>query len=76
MSDSRFVTLTGGLIVPLAALQALLALEDRGLRFTLDGDDIVAHPRQLLTDEDRQMIRSWRPHIVALIAYCHQEPVQ
>ena len=72
MSAANSICLSGGLVVPLTALQLCWQLEDRGLDLQLDGDDIVIRPRTLLTDCDRAAIRELRPHVKALIAYCTQ----
>ena len=69
MSAADSITLRGGCVVPLSALQFCWALEDRGLNLQLDGDDILVHPRTLLTDTDRAAIRELRPYLKALIAY-------
>ena len=44
---SELVYLRGGLTVPLAALEILWNLENRGATFRIDGDDIVIRPRGL-----------------------------
>jgi hypothetical protein len=71
MSSSDFVTLRGGLTLPLAALQLAWDLEDRGLHLTLDGDGDVLSvgPGDRLTDADRALIRRWKPHLLAIVAY-------
>ena len=66
---SEFVTLRGGLIVPLPAVQLALNLEARGLHLRPDGDALLIGPRELLTDEDREAVRHWKPHLLALLAY-------
>ena len=66
----RLVTLRGGLVVPLAALQVAWSLEDRGARFELADDDrILVRPASVLTDEDRQNIQRWRGALRAIVAY-------
>jgi hypothetical protein len=70
VSDSDgIVTLTAGLTVPLLALQVLWSLENRGLRLNVDGDWLMVGPREKLNDDDREAIRRWRSHLLALIAY-------
>jgi hypothetical protein len=73
MNASNFVTLAGGLTVPLPALQVLWNLEDRGVYLRLDGDGIIATPRTALTDADRATVKRWRAHVVALLQYCQQQ---
>jgi hypothetical protein len=70
MSACEFVTLRNGPTVPLAPLRLLWALEDRGCRFRLDGDDIVINPKGLITDADRAQLKHWKVHVRALIDYC------
>lgn len=76
MSASDFVFLTGGLTVPLPALQVLWRLENRGVSFALDGDGIIARPRATLTEDDRAVIRRYRQHIIAILTYQEQERAQ
>jgi hypothetical protein len=73
MSVSDYVCLSGGLAVPLPALQVLWNLEDRGVHLRLDGDGIVATPRTALSDADRAAVKRWRWHVVALLQYCRQQ---
>ena len=47
MSGCELVCLAGGLTVPLEPLQLLWGLENRGLHLRIDGDDIIANPRDL-----------------------------
>lgn len=70
MSASDFVMLRGGLTLPLAAVQLAWSLEDRGLHLDLDGDVLNVGPGDRLTDEDRALIRRWKPHLVALVRSC------
>jgi hypothetical protein len=66
----EYVTLRGGLTLPVAVVSLALELEARGLRLTVDGDGLLASPRHLLTDVDRQQIKRWRLHLLALLDYC------
>ena len=68
MNTSKFVTLRGGLTVPLAALQLALDLEGREIHLALDGDGLSAGPRERLTDADRSEIRRWKLHLRAIVA--------
>jgi hypothetical protein len=65
----RYVCLRGGLTVPVEPVKLLLDLERRGFHLTRDGSDIVIQPFSLLTDEDRDALRRWKPHALALLAY-------
>jgi hypothetical protein len=69
MSATDFVVLKGGLTLPLAALQLAWELETRGLHFTVDGDELLVGPRDLLTDADRCRIRRWKLHLLAIASY-------
>jgi hypothetical protein len=69
LSASNFVTLVDGPTVPVAALQLLLALEARGCRLRAEGDALLVSPRDRLTDVDRDQIRRWKWHLMALATY-------
>ena len=70
MSASDFVTLRGGLTLPVAAIRLALDLENRGLTMTIDaGDVLVVGPRERLTDDDRALIRRWKRHLLAIVTY-------
>jgi hypothetical protein len=70
---SEFVLLKGGLTVPVAPLLLLLDLEARGLRVKRDGDDLTVYPGDLLTEQDCQLIRCWKRHILTLLSYSPDE---
>jgi hypothetical protein len=69
MSVSDFVTLRGGLTLPLAAVRLAFDLEDRGLHLRIDGDVLSVGPGDRLTDADRALIRRWKPHLLTIVAY-------
>jgi hypothetical protein len=69
MSACDFVVLRGGLTLPVAAIRLALDLEAKGLHLGVDGDMLLVGPRELLTDADRDLIRRWKPHLLALLAY-------
>ena len=73
---SEYIALRGGLIVPVAPYLLLLDLERRGFHLRRDGNDIVVLPVSRLTDEDRDGLRRWKPHVLALLAYEPPESVQ
>jgi hypothetical protein len=75
LNASEFVTLIDGPTLPLQALQLAWDLEDRGVVLSIRDGDLCAGPRRLLTDADREAIRRWRKHLMAIVAY-HREPVQ
>lgn len=77
MSASSFVTLKAGLTLPLAAVRLALDLELRGLILTAEsGDVLVDGPVERLTDEDRALIRRYKPHLLAIVDYVGAEAVQ
>ncbi len=71
---SEFVTLRGGLQVPVAALRLALELERRGFQLSVDEQEqVLVHPATSLTEPDRVAIQRWQRHLAALISY--QAPV-
>jgi hypothetical protein len=68
-SRSDVVMLNGGLTLPVAALQLAWSLEARGIHMGIDGDMLTIGPRELLTEADRAVIRRWRLHLLAIVAY-------
>ncbi len=69
----RFVTLRGGLTLPLPVLTLAWAFEDRGFQINLDpGGDLTITPTDALTDADRTLITRWRSHLAALTEYCDE----
>jgi hypothetical protein len=74
---TAFVVLKGGVTVPLDALRFAWALENRGARLAVDGEDLIVEgPRGLLTDEDRAAIRRWRRDLKAIASYRVPEVVE
>jgi len=68
VSASDYVVLRNGPTVPRPALELAWRLEDRGCSLSIDGDSLVVTPRQLLSETDREAIRRWRWHLIALVA--------
>ena len=66
---SEPVTLKGGFVVTLTAVELLWRLEARGLNLEREGDQLAVGPRQLLTDADRRGIRDHRDELLLLIDY-------
>lgn len=68
-SATEFVVLPG-LTLPLAAVRLALDLEQRGVHLIREADDVlVVGPSERLTDEDRTLIRRWKPHLLAIVTY-------
>lgn len=67
---ARFVALKGGLVLPLAAVQFALDLEQRGLQLRVEADDVLfVGPRDRLTADDCVRIRQWKLHLLAIANY-------
>jgi hypothetical protein len=70
MSNSEFVTMRGGLTLPIGALRLAWDLELRGLHLAVDGVDVLSvGPGDRLTENDRALIRQWKWHLLAMLAY-------
>lgn len=69
----RYVMFRGGLAVPVAPVQLLFQLDGRGFELTRDGDDLVIKPSRCLTRGEREQVRRWKRHLLALVEY---EPPQ
>ena len=70
LARPEFVTLKGGLVLPVPAVRLALDLEQRGFRMALDQDQqFTIEPAAGLTDEDRAAIRRWRLHLGAIVSY-------
>lgn len=73
---TAFVTLKGGLVLPLPAVLLALDLERRGFRLALDADQRFTIERTEdtaelteITDDERIAIDRWRLHLGALVGY-------
>ena len=68
------VTLKGGIVASLAAIELLLDLERRDFRLSpADGGRLRVQPHEQLTPEDRAAVGLHRDELLALVAYCDQE---
>jgi hypothetical protein len=67
--DDEILTLRDGLAASVAALRLGWALEDRGLKLRVDGDDLVVAPKQLLTPADIEALRKYRADIVRILRF-------
>lgn len=66
----QYVTLRGGLTVPLAPMLLVFDLQDRGFTLTAEGDEFLrVQPHDRLTRVDCEQIRRWKRHILALLSY-------
>jgi TubC N-terminal docking domain len=72
---TEYVTLKGGLTLPLPALQLAWSLEERGFRLSLDSDNqVLIEPIAALTELDQAAIQRWRLHLGAIVAYQADAP--
>lgn len=73
-TSSDTVTLRGGLVVTVAAIELLLDLERRDcvIRRTSAGGLFVG-PRERVTTDDAVRIRLYRDEVLALVDYCEKE---
>ena len=72
-ASNDHVLLRGGLAVSTSALQTLWNLEDRGIKVELSPNgQLLIGPRDSLTPEDRDRIRTDRDDIARLVAYCER----
>ena len=69
-SVSDLMTLNGGCVVATAVLEFGWRLEERGLTLEIEGDYLSVGPKELLTDEDRSLIRRYRDDLVAILKHC------
>jgi predicted transcriptional regulator len=67
---TTLVTLKGGLVASVTALQTLWGLEDRGFSLAQVGNKLQVHPAAALTAADVAAIRAHRDELLALVAYC------
>ena len=66
---TEFVSLKGGLVVPVPALRLALDLEARGFRMRVDEhQQFVIEPTSTLTEADLAAIGRWRLHLGAITA--------
>ncbi|MCC7242405.1 MAG: hypothetical protein IT180_10820 [Acidobacteria bacterium] len=68
-TDRRLVVLKGGVSVPLDAYLLLLSLEARGIATWREGDRVLLEPADRLTADDDRALRTWKPHLLTLLAY-------
>lgn len=73
-ASDRYVSLRGGLVVPVDPYMLLFELEDAGFSLSRDGDVLVVRPHQRLTPELCARIRRWKHHLLALLAYVASPP--
>jgi hypothetical protein len=72
-ATSEFVCLpagpTGAMTVPIEPWRLLLDLEARGFVVQLVGEILTITPVSKLTSDEREAIRRWKAHLVALMRY-------
>jgi hypothetical protein len=76
MNGCEYVTLKGGLRLPLRALQVVWSLRARGAHIYLDDDDgrITVTPGAVLTDFDKRVIQHYRVDVIDALVYESSNP--
>src|ERR1700732_1627525 len=70
LAAAEFVTLKGGLTIPVPALRLALDLEARGIPLATDADHRFVVPKdERLTADDLVNIQRWRAHLCAIVDY-------
>jgi hypothetical protein len=70
LAPVEFVTLKGGLTIPVPALRLALDLEARGIPLATDADRQFVVPRdERLTADDLVNMQRWRAHLGAIVDY-------
>jgi len=70
---AEFITLKGGLTVPVPAFDLFTELDLKGLSMSCEGGKLLiskAGEVPDLTTEDRECIKTYKAHLLALVAYC------
>ncbi|MDA1307325.1 MAG: hypothetical protein O2917_08700 [Acidobacteria bacterium] len=72
-SSDHIVTLKGGVTMPLAIIQRLIDLEDRGCTFRLEAEGrFRVTPPSALTPDDAAFLSAHRDDARRAIQYCEQ----
>lgn len=71
--SEHLVFLSRGLVVPVGAFEAALAIERAGHRLHLDGSDLFIEPAGDVDPDDLANLRRWKPHVRMLLAYTPDE---
>mgnify|MGYP001608198404 CR=1 FL=1 len=66
------VTLKNGVVVPLEALRLGWSLEERGVQFSVDGDELVLVPPDLVRPEEVPQLRHYCRALIELVIYCDE----
>jgi hypothetical protein len=70
LAPVEFVTLKGGLTIPVPALRLAIDLEARGILLATDADHQFLVPKdERLTADDLVNIQRWRAHLGAIVDY-------
>ena len=70
LAPVEFVTLKGGLTIPVPALRLALDLEARGIPLATDADHQFVVPKdERLTNDDLVNMQRWRAHLGAIVDY-------
>jgi hypothetical protein len=70
LAPVEFVTLKGGLTIPVPALRLAIDLEARGIPLATDADHQFVVPKdERLTADDLVNMQRWRAHLGAIVDY-------
>jgi hypothetical protein len=70
LAPVEFVTLKGGVTIPVPALRLALDLEARGIPLATDADHRFVVPKdERLTADDLANMQRWRAHLGAIVDY-------
>ena len=67
--SQKYVMLKGGQVFEWALVQQLLAIEERGGRFTVDGETITLSPSDAATPEEFATLKARKPDVLRILAY-------
>jgi hypothetical protein len=72
-----YVSLLLGPSVPVAALQLVWRLEERGFTMRVDqSGELLVSPGSRLSAEDREQLRRLRRAVTAIVEYCDSPPLR
>lgn len=70
--SSKYVMLKGGQVFDWSLIQTLLAIEDRGGKFKVEGDQIILSPSTAATEDELDTLKSRKPDVLRALAYIDQ----
>lgn len=70
--SQKYVMVKGGQVFEWALVQQLLAIEDRGGKFKVEGDQIILSPSTAATEDELATLKSRKPDVLRALAYIDQ----